>query len=420
MAARQVSSPTGFGLASIIAALAVGGTVHGYAPSALRWNIAGNDASRRGNSRLFAEQVTLSSSEDAAPTDAFTDLLPSSASTTAIERRAGRSIRRHTGLSSSLLPAEDNTPTDAFADLLPSSASAVTIERRSAGVGRSTRRHTGLSSSALLPSTANLPQPSPPTNEQWKSRLLDVSNLASMLCVLDCTLLPLVSVAFPAISWIIGITAASSATAAVPQLATFTTTVLPALGHAIALCFVLPVGVLTTAVNYFFGHKQVRFVLPAVLGLACIYAANSSTGVGVPVIDGALEAWGIATHSHAHAGVAHVEGWAHRLTNTAGCALLLGTNYASKKYVEVRGEGGNCAAGAFAEAFGGGGDATSMGLACGPGCNCGVGPTSGNIGGGNDAFFQWEAQSGGEGKRTMGDNIARKGGFAGPFSRLRR
>merc|ERR1712129_477452 len=61
------------------------------------------------------------------------------------------------------------------------------------------------------------------------------------------------------------------------------------------------------------------------------------------------------------------EGLAHRMTNTLGCAFLLGSNYFSKKYMDEMSQG--CAASTLAEAWGGesGGKAV-----CPPGCNCGV------------------------------------------------
>lgn len=266
----------------------------------------------------------------------------------------------------------------------------------------------------------NNPSANNPSMEgtNWKERLVDVSNLASLLCVLDCTLLPFVSIAIPALSWGVGFIAGSgalgsadastSSNSVMVALSSFLA-YLPAISHGIALYFVIPVGLLTTTVNYFFGHKEVRFSSISLLGVAIIYMANSSAGIGIPSVDAWLQSSGVAAASGIHAHGSHVhdtcgavvgaasgmvahtcpEGLAHRLTNTLGCAFLLGSNYYSKKYMEEKSQG--CVASALAEAWGGdsGGEA-----ACPPGCGCEV-PLYGMNTGSNsrmegETFFQWE------------------------------
>ena len=184
----------------------------------------------------------------------------------------------------------------------------------------------------------------------------------------------------------------------------------------------IPVGVLTTIVNYFFGHKEVKFSLLSLVGVALIYVANSSSGVGIPNIDSWLQASGIvAMEGHAHHGhhvhdacgamvgaatgmMAHTcpEGLAHRMTNTLGCAFLLGSNYASRKYMEEKSSG--CAASAMAEALSWGGDENGgKSLVCPPGCNCEAPSygTSSTSRVGDETFFQWERSNpAGNGRRT--------------------
>mmetsp|Transcript_24334 Transcript_24334/g.50964 ORF Transcript_24334/g.50964 Transcript_24334/m.50964 type:complete len:506 (-) Transcript_24334:78-1595(-) len=291
------------------------------------------------------------------------------------------------------------------------------------------------------------PKPKPPS---WKERLVDVSNLASLLCVLDCTLLPLVSMAIPALSWGMGFATGSATTAAAAAAATTTTgsnsfilttalssflAHLPAVSHGIAIYFVIPVGLLTTIVNYFFGHKEVRFSSLSLLGVAMIYAANSCSGVGIPVVDVWLRTWGIAAahgvQDAAHGGAGHIhnacgalvgaattgmmthaicpEGLAHRLTNTLGCALLLGSNYYSKRYMKGKSDRGGCAASRLAFAWGG------KRAVCPPGCGC-ESPrygtnTSGSAIMGGETFFQWESGkvggSKGRGRRGGGKVLTR-------------
>ncbi|KAL7528666.1 hypothetical protein ACHAXR_003744 [Thalassiosira sp. AJA248-18] len=313
------------------------------------------------------------------------------------------------------------------------------------------RPATGLSSSVLLPFSESIQSqqqaapffqsnPSESTTSEattsWKEHLIDVSNIASFLCVLDCTLLPLVSVAIPALSWGAGALGGATTTAAgsnsVMAGLSSVMAYLPALSHGIALYFVIPVGLLTTLVNYLFGHKEIRFSMFSLVGVALIYIANSSAGVGIPSIDAWLHSVGIAAASHghhAHVGGQHVhdacgavvgaatgmmthtcpEGLAHRMTNTLGCAFLLGSNYYSKKYMEDKSQG--CAASAMAQAWGGDSRGTSGRAVCPPGCNCEApGSSSSRMGG--ETFFQWESKQGGGGRET------RRGGRA--FTRFRR
>ena len=240
----------------------------------------------------------------------------------------------------------------------------------------------------------------------WKDRLIGVSNLASLLCVLDCTLLPFVSIAIPTLSWGVGIITGSAAITSsnpiVTSLSSFMA-YLPAISHGIALYFVIPVGLLTSIVNYFFGHKEIRFSLLSIVGVALIYAANGS-GVGIQSVDTWLHSMGIVASAHTGHG-AHVhdmcgavvgaatgmmahtcpEGLAHRMTNTLGCAFLLGSNYASKKYMENKSESG-CAASALAEAWGSG-DSGGKNYVCPPGCSCESPKVD------EELFFQWNMQS---------------------------
>lgn len=268
----------------------------------------------------------------------------------------------------------------------------------------------------------------------WKERLIDVSNVASLLCVLDCTLLPLVSIAIPALSWSAeivshggmgggGSTAIHAATAAVTAntvsnnnvLATALTILiakLPAVSHNIALWFVLPVGLVTSIVNYIFGHKQLKFTIVSVLGLALIYLANSgTTGTGIPFIDAWLHSLGIVVatahggsgeHFHdacgavvgvATAMLAHTcpEGLVHRLTNTVGCAFVLGSNHYGRQYSK------GCMANALTEAWGEGGEDSGIVVCLDPRCydpNCEVPSngrgTSDGSGWGGETFFRWE------------------------------
>jgi uncharacterized membrane protein YiaA len=135
------------------------------------------------------------------------------------------------------------------------------------------------------------------------ARLRQVSNFASFLCVLDCTLLPIITIALP----LLGVLNLGAA-----QLEFF-----HHLGHQLALFFVLPVGGLTSIVNYV-SHKKAWITSLAAVGLCMVGLANSHID-HVPFLG----------HLHVLHKIQH--GALHRVVNIMGCALLLGSNYLSQK-----------------------------------------------------------------------------------------
>ena len=267
----------------------------------------------------------------------------------------------------------------------------------------------------------------------WKERLVDVSNVASFLCVLDCTLLPTVSIALPALSWVAGGVSAGSNNAVLSGFSSIMS-IFPALSHGIALFFVIPVGLLTTIVNYFFGHRQWRFSIAALFGIMLIYAANSGIGTGIASVDSFLTSWGIASYSHGghvHDACGAIvgattgmlthscgEGLAHRLTNTIGCAFLLGSNYYGKEFMEEQKKG--CAASILAEAWGGF-DSAGRRPVCPPGCGCeqpsyGANRATINAQNSGEMFFSWDrAASADPRSRSQLDSGKRTSKFRGRF-----
>lgn len=137
------------------------------------------------------------------------------------------------------------------------------------------------------------------------SNLRKVSNFASFLCVLDCTILPVITVLLP----LLGVLNLGAS-----QLEFF-----HHLGHQLALYFVLPVGGLTTVVNYT-GHKKKWITSLAMVGLAMVGVANSHWHHW-PIVGGHVPGW---IHLIQH-GV-----W-HRLVNISGCFFLLSSNYISQQ-----------------------------------------------------------------------------------------
>jgi MerC mercury resistance protein len=165
------------------------------------------------------------------------------------------------------------------------------------------------SSSLSLPST---------TTTSWKERILQVSNYASALCVLDCTILPIVTVLLP----LFGIAFASSHA-------------LHELGHRVALYFVLPVGFTATTTNYALNHRKKWITAIGWVGLAAIFLANAGCSFG--------HGWngpiGRGLHHLSHA-IHH--GVAHRVANLTGCSLLIISNTLARRQGGCAMHGPNC------------------------------------------------------------------------------
>ena len=131
-----------------------------------------------------------------------------------------------------------------------------------------------------------------------------------MLCVLDCTILPLLTILFPLLGW----------------MDDFLDEVwLDEVGHAVALCVVLPIGAMATTTNYCLVHQRVWIAFVGWIGMIAIASANGGCQ-GIPRILGDTP-MGHAVESFLQ--IVH-HGLAHRVANLTGCALLMCSNYFSK------------------------------------------------------------------------------------------
>ncbi len=146
------------------------------------------------------------------------------------------------------------------------------------------------------------------------NRFRQASNIASFLCVLDCTLLPLVTVGLP----LLGIL----------NLGAGQLQFIDKLGHSLALYFVLPVGSLTTVVNYI-SHKKKPIAAMAFLGLTMVGLANSHFHIHHWPMLGPISLGWIGRVLHEIQGCG-TSPW-HRIVNISGCAFLLGSNYWSQQ-----------------------------------------------------------------------------------------
>jgi MerC mercury resistance protein len=179
----------------------------------------------------------------------------------------------------------------------------------------------------------------PKKNGRWNDRLLQFSNIASFLCVLDCTILPVLMVLLP----LLGMVSSAGGAASTAWLHAF--------GHQLTLYVVLPLGTLATSIN-FTSHKKKWITALGWCGLLLIALANSGGGCG---------------HSH-HAHATAQSLWArafpllartlhvmqhgiyHRVVNLSGCALLIGSNFLSYRRQKQHQHSGACCAGTPGEA----------------------------------------------------------------------
>mmetsp|Transcript_32960 Transcript_32960/g.68667 ORF Transcript_32960/g.68667 Transcript_32960/m.68667 type:complete len:316 (-) Transcript_32960:79-1026(-) len=187
------------------------------------------------------------------------------------------------------------------------------------------------------------------TTSFWKDGFLKLSNWASLLCVLDCTVLPVVTVLLP----LVGIVAASP-----EQLE-----VLHQWGHSWALGFVVPVGSLATTLNYTQQHQQLSIALVGYLGLLAVLVSNGGVDFILGIITGNAVSSG-SCHHHDHHDHHHHDhhhdhhlhhdhhhdhaveeeqfswlneiqhGFLHRVVNLTGCLLLLCSNYLSRRHFQ--------------------------------------------------------------------------------------
>jgi len=131
---------------------------------------------------------------------------------------------------------------------------------------------------------------------ETSNRLLKLTSAASLLCVIDCTILPFVTLALP----FLGLGATSKQAR-----------ILHDVGHNLALWFVLPVGTFAATMN-FLSHRRPKISFIAVIGLSLIFLSNCNGTI--------LSLLPLTIKKNLHCGF-----W-HSLINISGCGLLLGSN----------------------------------------------------------------------------------------------
>ena len=154
----------------------------------------------------------------------------------------------------------------------------------------------------------------------WISVIQNISNWASLFCILDCTVLPLLTILLPLVGWVSAAIGGSTTTAALQHS-------LCVWSHNLAMYFVLPVGTFTTLWNYQTGHQNKRV---AALGLVGIIVIGLANGGGEWIVAQLALVTTIPTHVLTTLTALH-HGILHRVANLAGCALLLGSNYMAQQ-----------------------------------------------------------------------------------------
>jgi len=149
------------------------------------------------------------------------------------------------------------------------------------------------------------PAPTIPSSPLLR-RLNRFSTVGSLLCAVDCTLLPAVTLFLPMLSGAAGFSPSASALESLHEL-----------GHASAIYFVLPVGIFTAATN-FAGHRRPYLLCAALAGLGLILLANADSAL--------LGFLGLPSRLVC---ALHCGTW-HRIVNVTGCAIMLLANRKGK------------------------------------------------------------------------------------------
>jgi len=142
-----------------------------------------------------------------------------------------------------------------------------------------------------------------PYNILSRSSLHRYSTVASWVCLVDCTIFPILTFVIPLLGF--------------ANLGHDRLKFLHSLGDATTIYFLLPVGSLCTATNYYAGHRKPQIAALGAFGLVLVVLAN---WYSIPWL-GHLQIF----HCF-HQGI-----W-HRITSLSGCACLLGSNHLSHRH----------------------------------------------------------------------------------------
>ena len=179
------------------------------------------------------------------------------------------------------------------------------------------------------PTAASTPSTTTTTTKTGKLHYFvqKLANIAFILCIIDCTVLPVVTFLLPIISsspssggsdeGIGNHNGSDDSSSWLYYLFQFMHYALqnqfmnlhPSnLGNWLAIWFVLPIGSISAILNYYISHQQLWLLSIATFGLACVCIANCD-------------------HQHHQIIMNH-----HHLINIVGCICLLGSNYITRRF----------------------------------------------------------------------------------------
>jgi MerC mercury resistance protein len=148
------------------------------------------------------------------------------------------------------------------------------------------------------------------------SRLQRYTTIASWLCLIDCIVFPIVTLIIPLLG-IFNSNAAGAGAGGGHGHHGDTEKWIHDASHVATLLFLIPVGFLSTCINYI-SHRRLQIVSLSVFGLVLVGIANSYT----------------ATHHWERMHVLHNGIW-HRLVNVCGCFCLLLSNHWSHHVITL-------------------------------------------------------------------------------------
>jgi len=160
-----------------------------------------------------------------------------------------------------------------------------------------------LESAASLENAASLKLSSGSAKTPWMEKLNKISNVASILCAIDCTVFPVLLTLLPILNL------GSSGKYEV---------LLHAVSHKVALYFVAPVGGAAVATN-FLQHRNPLVLLWGMAGLSLVLLANVHLAFLPHVVDHLLHEW-------------------HSLVNVMGCATLLSSQWYAHRLLHKMGK----------------------------------------------------------------------------------
>ena len=196
---------------------------------------------------------------------------------------------------------------------------------------RRTYRESTSKATSRPPTAASTPSTTTTTTKTGKLHYFvqKLANIAFILCIIDCTVLPVVTFLLPIISsspssggtgeGIGNHNGGDDSSSWLYYLFQFMHYALhnqfmnlhPSnLGHWLAIWFVLPIGSISAILNYYISHQQLWLLSIAVFGLACVCIANCDLH-----------------HHHQQIIMNH-----HHLINIVGCICLLGSNYITRRF----------------------------------------------------------------------------------------